>query len=137
MFVTNAGGQYILSTWYAPNEITQRTAIFFLGPALAGAFASLISAGALRLHLQGELSGWQWIFVIYGVSTIIPWFTWLRYLLCSTTCVSFCSRYTLRIQLENARRYGYDRMNITHYALLFTSIVRFKCHAGSDNTCLI
>ncbi|CAI7582796.1 unnamed protein product, partial [Penicillium discolor] len=54
------GGLYILSTWYAPNELTQRTAIFFLGPALAGAFGSLISAGALSLHLQGGLSGWQW-----------------------------------------------------------------------------
>ncbi|KAJ5869501.1 hypothetical protein N7455_004442 [Penicillium solitum] len=64
------GGLYILSTWYAPNELTQRTAIFFLGPALAGAFGSLISAGALTLHLQGGLSGWQWIFVICGVSTI-------------------------------------------------------------------
>lgn len=84
MFVTNAGGWYvarlflglaesgfipgglyILSTWYAPNELTQRTAIFFLGPALAGAFGSLISAGALSLHLQGGLSGWQWLVFIF------------------------------------------------------------------------
>lgn len=84
MFVTNAGGWYvarlflglaesgfipgglyILSTWYAPNELTQRTAIFFLGPALAGAFGSLISAGALSLHLQGGLSGWQWLVCIF------------------------------------------------------------------------
>lgn len=59
------GGLYILSTWYAPNELTQRTAIFFLGPALAGAFGSLISAGALTLHLQGGLSGWQWLVFIF------------------------------------------------------------------------
>lgn len=83
MFVTNAGGWYaarlflglaesgfipgglyILSTWYAPNELTKRTAIFFLGPALAGAFGSLVSAGALTLHLQGGLSGWQWFVFI-------------------------------------------------------------------------
>ncbi|CAI7581248.1 unnamed protein product [Penicillium crustosum] len=90
MFVTNAGGWYaarlflglaesgfipgglyILSTWYAPNELTKRTAIFFLGPALAGAFGSLVSAGALTLHLQGGLSGWQWfVFIsVFRVAT--------------------------------------------------------------------
>ncbi|OQE10556.1 hypothetical protein PENVUL_c004G00909 [Penicillium vulpinum] len=50
------GGLYILSRWYAPNELTQRTAVFFLGPALAGAFGSLISAGALTLHQNGGLT---------------------------------------------------------------------------------
>ncbi|KAJ5491996.1 Major facilitator superfamily domain general substrate transporter [Penicillium expansum] len=64
------GGLYILSTWYAPNELTQRTAVFFLGPALAGAFGSLVSAGALTLHEHRGLRGWQWIFIICGVSTI-------------------------------------------------------------------
>ncbi|KAJ5496516.1 Major facilitator superfamily domain general substrate transporter [Penicillium fimorum] len=64
------GGLYILSTWYAPNELTKRTAVFFLGPAFAAAFGSLISAGALTLHQERGLSGWQWIFVICGISTI-------------------------------------------------------------------
>ncbi|KAL3473945.1 major facilitator superfamily domain-containing protein [Aspergillus californicus] len=64
------GGLYTLSRWYAPNELTQRTAVFFLGPSVASAFGSLISAGALGLHGTGGLKGWQWIFVICGVSTI-------------------------------------------------------------------
>lgn len=55
------GGLYILSTWYVPNELTQRTAVFFLGPALAGAFGSLVSAGALTLHEHRGLRGWQWL----------------------------------------------------------------------------
>lgn len=80
MFVTNASGWYaariflglaesgfipgslyILSTWYAPNELTQRTAIFFIGPSCAAAFGSLISAGALKLDQHGGLNGWQWL----------------------------------------------------------------------------
>ncbi|KAL2864379.1 major facilitator superfamily domain-containing protein [Aspergillus lucknowensis] len=64
------GGLYTLSRWYLPNELTQRTAIYFLGPSTSAAFESLISAGALKLHLEGGLKGWQWIFIICGVSTI-------------------------------------------------------------------
>ncbi|OKO92599.1 hypothetical protein PENSUB_12584 [Penicillium subrubescens] len=64
------GGLYTLSRWYLPNELTQRTAIYFLGPSISAAFGSLISAGALELHLKGGLKGWQWIFIICGVSTI-------------------------------------------------------------------
>jgi len=59
------GSLYILSTWYAPKELTQRTAIFFLGPAFSAAFGSLISAGALMLHQHGGLNGWQWsVFIL-------------------------------------------------------------------------
>jgi MFS family permease len=54
------GGLYTLSRWYLPNELTQRTAIYFLGPSISAAFGSLISAGALELHLKGGLKGWQW-----------------------------------------------------------------------------
>ncbi|KAL4887586.1 major facilitator superfamily domain-containing protein [Aspergillus karnatakaensis] len=64
------GGLYTLSRWYLPSELTQRTAIYFLGPSISAAFGSLISAGALSHHLVGGLKGWQWIFVICGVSTI-------------------------------------------------------------------
>jgi MFS family permease len=54
------GGLYTLSRWYLPNELTQRTAIYFLGPSISAAFGSLISAGALKLHLEAGLKGWQW-----------------------------------------------------------------------------
>ncbi|KAL3435301.1 major facilitator superfamily domain-containing protein [Aspergillus tetrazonus] len=64
------GGLYTLSRWYAPDELTKRTAALFLGPSVSAAFGSLISAGALTLHGQGGLRGWQWIFIICGVSTI-------------------------------------------------------------------
>ncbi|OJJ04012.1 hypothetical protein ASPVEDRAFT_891270 [Aspergillus versicolor CBS 583.65] len=53
------GGLYTLSRWYAPDELTKRTAVFFLGPSISAAFGSLISAGALTLHGKGGLMGWQ------------------------------------------------------------------------------
>ncbi|PKS06187.1 hypothetical protein jhhlp_007504 [Lomentospora prolificans] len=64
------GGLYTLSQWYTPDELTSRTAAFFFGPSISAAFGSLISSGALRLEGHQGLYGWQWIFIICGVSTI-------------------------------------------------------------------
>ncbi|KAI1495436.1 MFS general substrate transporter [Biscogniauxia marginata] len=64
------GALYTLSRWYTQDELAKRTTIFFLGPSISSAFGSLISAGALRLEGEGGLKGWQWIFIICGVSTI-------------------------------------------------------------------
>lgn len=64
------GGLYTLSRWYTQDELAKRTAIFFFGPSVSAAFGSLISAGALHLEGHRGLKGWQWIFVICGVSTI-------------------------------------------------------------------
>ncbi|OTB07793.1 hypothetical protein M426DRAFT_267012 [Hypoxylon sp. CI-4A] len=89
MFVRNAGGWYaarlflglaesgfipgslyILSRWYTQDELASRTTVFFFGPSISAAFGSLISAGALGIEGAGGLFGWQWIFLICGVSTI-------------------------------------------------------------------
>ncbi|KAI2621698.1 MFS general substrate transporter [Hypoxylon sp. NC1633] len=89
MFVRNAGGWYaarlflglaesgfipgslyILSRWYTQDELASRTTVFFFGPSVSAAFGSLISAGALRIEGAGGLFGWQWIFLICGISTI-------------------------------------------------------------------
>ncbi|CEL02569.1 hypothetical protein ASPCAL03737 [Aspergillus calidoustus] len=64
------GGLYTMSRWYLPSELTQRTAIYFLGPSISAAFGSLISAGALKLHLEGGLKGWQWIFIICATGVL-------------------------------------------------------------------
>ncbi|RKU43065.1 hypothetical protein DL546_000705 [Coniochaeta pulveracea] len=64
------GGLYTLSQWYTQDELAKRTVIFFFGPSISGSFGSLISAGALRLEGKQGLKGWQWIFIICGLSTI-------------------------------------------------------------------
>lgn len=64
------GGLYTLSRWYTQDELATRTAWFFFGPSMSAAFGSLISAGALQLEGEGGLKGWQWIFLICGLSTI-------------------------------------------------------------------
>ncbi|XXH00181.1 hypothetical protein Hte_006523 [Hypoxylon texense] len=64
------GSLYVLSRWYTHHELASRTTLFFFGPSVSAAFGSLISAGALRIDGKAGLFGWQWIFLICGVSTI-------------------------------------------------------------------
>ncbi|XDG02212.1 hypothetical protein ABKA04_001827 [Annulohypoxylon sp. FPYF3050] len=64
------GSLYVLSRWYTQDELASRTTVFFFGPSISAAFGSLISAGALRIEGAAGLYGWQWIFLICGVSTI-------------------------------------------------------------------
>ncbi|KAI0119414.1 MFS general substrate transporter [Daldinia grandis] len=64
------GSLYVLSRWYTQDELASRTTVFFFGPSVSAAFGSLISAGALSIEGARGLYGWQWIFLICGVSTI-------------------------------------------------------------------
>ncbi|KAF3063748.1 hypothetical protein GL218_02507 [Daldinia childiae] len=64
------GSLYVLSRWYTQDELASRTTVFFFGPSISAAFGSLISAGALSIEGARGLYGWQWIFLICGVSTI-------------------------------------------------------------------
>jgi len=64
------GSLYTLSQWYTQDEIATRTTAFFFGSSIASAFGSLISSGSLLLEGKQGILGWQWIFIICGVSTI-------------------------------------------------------------------
>ncbi|OJJ95144.1 hypothetical protein ASPACDRAFT_36836 [Aspergillus aculeatus ATCC 16872] len=65
------GALYYLSQWYKRDEISFRTTLFFYGQMFAGATSSLISAGLLKLSGRCGLAGWQWIFLIEGLITIV------------------------------------------------------------------
>ncbi|KJZ73171.1 hypothetical protein HIM_07368 [Hirsutella minnesotensis 3608] len=65
------GCLYYLSCWYTRKELSLRTAYFFVGALLAGAFSGLISAGITN-GMDGArgLRAWRWLFLIEGVVTI-------------------------------------------------------------------
>ncbi|GLI81670.1 hypothetical protein PoHVEF18_010057 [Penicillium ochrochloron] len=50
------GALYYLSTWYKKDETSLRTSLFFYGQMFASATSSLISAGLLRLSVEGLLT---------------------------------------------------------------------------------
>ena len=65
------GVQWILGSWYRPEEIGKRTAIF-TSSGLAGTMFSGILQGAIYTDLDGTsgLAGWRWLFVIDFLITL-------------------------------------------------------------------
>ncbi|KJX95179.1 MFS pantothenate transporter like protein [Zymoseptoria brevis] len=64
------GVQWILGSWYKPDEIGKRTAIF-TSSGLAGTMFSGLMQGAIFKTLNGKagLAGWRWLFVIDSLIT--------------------------------------------------------------------
>ncbi|PYH92566.1 MFS general substrate transporter [Aspergillus ellipticus CBS 707.79] len=62
---------YTLSTWYTKEALTKRIAVFFFGMFGGSAVSPLLGAGLLKLDGKGGLSGWQWIFLLEGIWSIV------------------------------------------------------------------
>ncbi|KAM0468068.1 hypothetical protein ACHAP7_011306, partial [Fusarium lateritium] len=65
------GGQYMLALFYREKELALRTSIFYFGNYFATATGSLIAAGVLQMGGIGGMAGWQWLFIIEGISTLL------------------------------------------------------------------
>ncbi|RIA98946.1 major facilitator superfamily domain-containing protein [Glomus cerebriforme] len=63
---------YFITRWYKRSEQNFRIALFTVGNSFAGSFSGLLAYCILRL-LGGKLNlkGWQWLFLVEGVVTII------------------------------------------------------------------
>ncbi|GES78705.1 MFS general substrate transporter [Rhizophagus clarus] len=62
---------YYITTWYKRSETNSRIAILFVGNSFAGSFSGLLAYGIVRLDGKAGLKGWQWIFLIEGLITVI------------------------------------------------------------------
>ncbi|KAF4470265.1 allantoate permease [Fusarium albosuccineum] len=65
------GVNYYLGCWYKGSEIGARAAIFFSAAALAGSFGGLLAAAIAQMDGVGGRSGWQWIFILEGLATVL------------------------------------------------------------------
>ncbi|ORX94249.1 MFS general substrate transporter [Basidiobolus meristosporus CBS 931.73] len=69
---------FYLTFWYTRREQCTRFALFFSSASLAGAFGGALAYGMGRMNGVSKLKGWQWIFLIEGLATIlvgiITWF---------------------------------------------------------------
>ncbi|PCH37504.1 MFS general substrate transporter [Wolfiporia cocos MD-104 SS10] len=73
-----AGMVYYLSFWYKRNEMAMRISICMTGT-YPGAISSLIAFGLVRVHTS-VLNGWQFLFLIEAIPTIIMAFLLLLFL---------------------------------------------------------
>ncbi|KAM5356726.1 hypothetical protein ACJ41O_003372 [Fusarium nematophilum] len=65
------GTIYVIGSWYKPNEVARRIALFFIASPGGTMFAGYLQAAAYT-NLNGVhgLAGWRWLFIIDGIITI-------------------------------------------------------------------
>ncbi|KAH7049901.1 major facilitator superfamily domain-containing protein [Linnemannia elongata] len=74
------GPVYVISMWYARNEQAIRVGLFFSASTVAGAFGGLLAYAISHMDGLHGLQGWQWIFIIEGIPTIVVCFLAFIYL---------------------------------------------------------
>ncbi|KAJ7451736.1 major facilitator superfamily domain-containing protein [Mycena galericulata] len=65
------GVTFYLSLWYRRRDVAARVAIFFSAATVAGAFGGLLAFGIEKMEGVGGLHGWQWIFCLEGILTVL------------------------------------------------------------------
>ncbi|KAG1736554.1 MFS general substrate transporter [Suillus lakei] len=65
------GINYYICLWYPRSERSKRIAIFFSAASVSGAFGGLLAYGIERMEGVGGLHGWQWIFCLEGIATLL------------------------------------------------------------------
>lgn len=65
------GITYYISLWYPRQKQAKRVAIFFSAATVAGAFGGILAFGIEKMDGIGGLHGWQWIFCLEGILTVI------------------------------------------------------------------
>lgn len=74
------GLSYYVSLWYPNDRLTRRIGYYFTAAQISAAVAGLVSAGFQKMDGVRGYSGWQWMYLVYGVITIaagISLFWWL------------------------------------------------------------
>ncbi|KAF2139309.1 uncharacterized protein K452DRAFT_352577 [Aplosporella prunicola CBS 121167] len=64
-------GLYTITIFYKRAETSKRFSYFFLGNLAAAASTGLIGYGILQMRGVCNLAGWQWLFIIEGLFTVI------------------------------------------------------------------
>ncbi|KAI8372914.1 major facilitator superfamily domain-containing protein [Radiomyces spectabilis] len=71
MFEAGFWPAYYTTLWYRPEEISSRIGVTYLAGPASGAFGGLISAAIQLIDTRGGLYGWQWLFLISGIISLI------------------------------------------------------------------
>jgi MFS family permease len=68
-----------MTTWYKRDETSARFGAFFIGNFAAQATSSLIAYGILHMRGVCNLAGWQWLFILEGLFTILVSFVLMAF----------------------------------------------------------
>ncbi|KDR68722.1 hypothetical protein GALMADRAFT_231048 [Galerina marginata CBS 339.88] len=62
---------FIITTWYKRYEVQKRLALFYLSSITITGFSSILAYAITLLKGKAGLNGWQWIFLLEGLLTIV------------------------------------------------------------------
>jgi len=62
---------YYLRNWFPAAVRARALALFIMAGPISGVIGGPISGALLGLHSRGGLAGWQWLFLIEGIPTIV------------------------------------------------------------------
>ncbi|KAJ8454629.1 hypothetical protein ONZ45_g19230 [Pleurotus djamor] len=62
---------YIIGTWYVRREIQKRMTGFYVLSIMVAGFSSAMAGGISEMAGIQGLGGWQWIFILLGIVTIV------------------------------------------------------------------
>ncbi|KAF9435582.1 hypothetical protein BGZ76_005956 [Entomortierella beljakovae] len=65
------GSVYLISLWYTRSEQALRNGLFFSTATMAGAFGGVLAYGIAQMEGIQGLHGWQWIFILEGLPTVL------------------------------------------------------------------
>ncbi|KAF9916486.1 hypothetical protein BX616_003627 [Lobosporangium transversale] len=65
------GSVYLISLWYTRSEQALRNGLFFSTATMAGAFGGVLAYGIAQMDGIQGLHGWQWIFILEGLPTVL------------------------------------------------------------------
>ncbi|KAG0310547.1 hypothetical protein BGZ99_000307 [Dissophora globulifera] len=65
------GCVYLISLWYTRSEQALRNGLFFSTATMAGAFGGVLAYGIAQMEGVRGLHGWQWIFILEGLPTVL------------------------------------------------------------------
>ncbi|KAJ9633858.1 hypothetical protein H2204_006644 [Knufia peltigerae] len=60
-----------LSSFYRRSDLSLRIALFWSAASLSGAFSGLLAAAIEKMDGIGNMRGWQWIFCLEGLFTVV------------------------------------------------------------------
>ncbi|KAI0423309.1 major facilitator superfamily domain-containing protein [Xylaria grammica] len=60
-----------MTYWYRPDEMSLRLLYFYICGNLSGIFSGLLAFGFDTVSGAGGLSGWQWLFIVEAIGTIL------------------------------------------------------------------
>ncbi|KAH8172435.1 major facilitator superfamily protein [Sarocladium implicatum] len=73
--VTESGlfpaAMYLVSTWYAPYEVGKRMSVFACTSTISGSVSGLLAYLIAKMKGTAGVNGWQWIFIIEGMITVL------------------------------------------------------------------